>query len=106
MCAEISKSKYDLICVGGGIMSANLALMAKMLKPDLSILILERLGDVAQESSAAWNNAGTGHSALCELNYCLEQEDGSVSIKKAIEICKQFEITKQFWAHLVEKGFI
>lgn len=103
---EIPKNHYDLICVGGGIMSANLALMAKMLKPDLSILILERLGDVAQESSAAWNNAGTGHSALCELNYCPEQEDGSVSIKKAIEICKQFEITKQFWAHLVEKGFI
>lgn len=106
MSQPIAKEHYDLICVGGGIMSANLALIAKMLNPDLSILILERLGDVAQESSAAWNNAGTGHSALCELNYCPEEEDGSVSIEKAIEICKQFEITKQFWAHLVNEGFI
>ena len=106
MTGAIPKQHYDLICVGGGIMSANLALLAKMLKPELSILILERLGDVAQESSAAWNNAGTGHSALCELNYCPEESDGSVSIDKAIKICEQFEITKQFWAHLVEEGLI
>lgn len=106
MTGETPIITYDLICVGGGIMSANLALLAKMLEPDLNILILERLGDVAQESSAAWNNAGTGHSALCELNYCPEQEDGSVSIDKAITICEQFEITKQFWAQLVREGLI
>lgn len=106
MTGAIPKQHYDLICVGGGIMSANLALLAKMIKPELSILILERLGDVAQESSAAWNNAGTGHSALCELNYCPEESDGSISIDKAIKICEQFEITKQFWAHLVEEGLI
>ena len=106
MIGAIPKQHYDLICVGGGIMSANLALLAKMLKPELSILILERLGDVAQESSAAWNNAGTGHSALCELNYCPEESDGSVSIDKAIAICEQFEITKQFWSHLVEEGLL
>jgi len=68
-------------------MSATLALLAKILKPDLKVLILERLAKVAQESSAAWNNAGTGHSALCELNYCPEGEDGSVLIEKAIDIC-------------------
>lgn len=106
MTGNIPKQHYDLICVGGGIMSANLALITKMLKPELNILILERLDDVAQESSAAWNNAGTGHSALCELNYCPEENDGSVSIDKAIDICGQFEITKQFWAHLVEEGHI
>ncbi|EDP69847.1 malate:quinone oxidoreductase [Flavobacteriales bacterium ALC-1] len=98
--------EYDLICVGGGIMSATLALMSKLLKPDLKVLILERLDNVAQESSAAWNNAGTGHSALCELNYCPEEEDGTVSIKKAIKICKQFEISKQFWSFLVESNLI
>lgn len=106
MAASIADKKYDLVCVGGGIMSATLALMAKLIQPDLNILILERLDAVAQESSAAWNNAGTGHSALCELNYCPDQEDGSVAIDKAIKICKQFEITKQFWAHLVSTGFI
>ncbi len=97
--------KYDLICVGGGIMSATLALLAKMLNPKMDILILERLDKVAQESSAAWNNAGTGHSALCELNYCPESKDG-VDISKAINICNQFEISKQFWSYLTEQGFI
>ncbi len=101
-----TKIEYDLICVGGGIMSATLALISKLLKPDLKVLILERLNGVAQESSAAWNNAGTGHSALCELNYCPQEEDGSVSIKKAIEICKQFEVSKQFWSFLVESNLI
>ena len=96
---------YDLICVGGGIMSATLALITKMLDPSLNILILERLDEVAQESSAAWNNAGTGHSALCELNYCPEN-DGGVDISKAISICNQFEISKQFWSFLVDKNHI
>ena len=100
------EKEYDLICVGGGIMSANLALLAKLLDPSLRILILERLEAVALESSAAWNNAGTGHSALCELNYCPEQEDGSIAIEKAIKICTQFEISKQLWAYLTEIGFI
>lgn len=98
--------EYDLICVGGGIMSATLALISKILKPDLKILILERLGDVAQESSAAWNNAGTGHSALCELNYTPENEDGTINIGKALNICNQFEISKQFWSYLTKLGYI
>ena len=100
-----SGQEYDLICVGGGIMSATLALISKLLKPDLKVLIVERLSEVAQESSAAWNNAGTGHSALCELNYCPE-EDGKVVIDKAIKICQQFEESKQFWSYLAELGLI
>lgn len=98
--------EYDLICVGGGIMSANLALLGKLLNPKMKILILERLDGVAKESSAGWNNAGTGHSALCELNYCPENEDKSISIDKAIQICKQFEISKQFWSYLVNEKLI
>ncbi|WP_298903905.1 malate dehydrogenase (quinone) [uncultured Psychroserpens sp.] len=97
---------YDLICVGAGIMSATLALMAKLFDPNMNILILERLEAVALESSAAWNNAGTGHSALCELNYCPTNEHNDVSIKKAIKICNQFEVSKQFWSFLVEQGLI
>ncbi|QOD61478.1 malate dehydrogenase (quinone) [Polaribacter haliotis] len=99
------KKEYDLICVGGGIMSATLALITKLLEPKTNILILERLDKVAQESSAAWNNAGTGHSALCELNYCPEK-DGEISIKKAVDICTQYEISKQFWSYLTDKGLI
>ncbi|AUC76086.1 MULTISPECIES: malate dehydrogenase (quinone) [unclassified Olleya] len=99
------EKEYDLICVGGGIMSATLALISKILKPDLKVLIVERLDAVAQESSAAWNNAGTGHSALCELNYCPEEE-GQVVIEKAIKICQQFEESKQFWSYLVAEGLL
>lgn len=97
---------YDLICVGAGIMSATLALLVKLVKPELNVLILERLEDVALESSAAWNNAGTGHSALCELNYTPEQDNGSIDCTKAYKICKQFEISKQFWSYLISEGLI
>jgi malate dehydrogenase (quinone) len=97
---------YDLICVGGGIMSATLALMLKLIDKNQKILILERLDDVALESSAAWNNAGTGHSAFCEMNYTPEQEDGSIDISKAIKVCTQFEKSKQFWSFLVQNNYI
>lgn len=103
---EKTVTEYDLICVGGGIMSATLALITKILQPDLKVIILERLDAVAQESSAAWNNAGTGHSALCELNYTPEGDDGNINIQKAIDICTQFEISKQFWSYLVKKTLI
>ena len=97
---------YDLICIGGGIMSATLALLVKIVQPDLKVLVLERLDDVGLESSAAWNNAGTGHSALCELNYTPENEDGSINCDKAYKICKQFETSKQFWSYLVNENLI
>lgn len=98
--------KYDLICVGGGIMSATLALMLKLIDSSVKIAIFERLDKVAQESSEAWNNSGTGHSAFCELNYTPEKEDGSIDISKAIQIFDQFEKSKQFWAYLVEQNLI
>ncbi|HET8839023.1 MAG TPA: malate dehydrogenase (quinone) [Flavobacteriaceae bacterium] len=98
--------KYDLICVGGGIMSATLSLMLKLLDPKIKILIFERLDKVAQESSAAWNNSGTGHSAFCELNYTPEGEKGTISISKAIKIFKQFEQSKQLWSYLVKQNLI
>ena len=98
--------KYDLICVGGGIMSATLALMLKLIDSSVKIAIFERLDKVAQESSEAWNNSGTGHSAFCELNYTPEKEDGSIDISKAIQIFDQFEKSKQFWAYLVEQNLV
>lgn len=98
--------KYDLICIGGGIMSATLSLMLKLIDPKASILILEKLDKVAQESTQAWNNSGTGHSALCELNYTPEKADGSIDISKAINIFEQYERTKQFWSFLLEEKLI
>ncbi|MBX0290332.1 malate:quinone oxidoreductase [Hymenobacter sp. HSC-4F20] len=92
----------DVVLIGAGIMSATLGMMLKELQPDLTIAILERLDVAAAESSDAWNNAGTGHSAFCELNYTPEKPDGSVDISKAIKIAEQFEESKQFWSFLAE----
>jgi len=102
----LEENNYDLICIGGGIMSATLTLMLKLIDPKLKIIIFEKLGEVAKESSGAWNNAGTGHSALCELNYTPEKPDGSIDISKAIDIFSQFETSKQFWAYLIEQKLI
>ena len=87
-------------------MSATLGVMLKELNPDCTIQIFERLDQAAAESSDAWNNAGTGHSAFCELNYTPEREDGTIETVKAVKIAESFEQSKQFWAHLVEEGFL
>lgn len=87
-------------------MSATLAMLLRQLQPNLSIEIFESLGSVASESSSAWNNAGTGHAALCELNYTPQKADGSVDCSKALEINEAFEVSRQFWSYLVESGKI
>lgn len=94
---------YDAVLIGGGIMSATLAALIRELEPEWSIKIIERLDDVAQESSNPWNNAGTGHAALCELNYTPEK-NGTIEVSKAIAINEQFQVSRQFWARLVEDG--
>ena len=91
--------------IGAGIMSATLGILLKELNPNFTITIYERLPEVAAESSDAWNNAGTGHSAFCELNYSPEKEDGSIDIFKAIKIASAFELSKSFWAHLVSNRY-
>lgn len=96
----------DVALIGGGIMSATLATLISRLQPDWSIEIYERLGDVAQESSNPWNNAGTGHAAMCELNYMPEAPDGTVNPAKALQINEQFQVSRQFWAHLVREGVL
>ncbi len=98
--------EVDITLVGAGIMSATLGVLLRELMPDAEIAIYERLNQVGTESSAAWNNAGTGHSAFCELNYTPEREDGSVDISKALRISEAFEVSKQFWAHLKESDCI
>ena len=105
----MSKAKSptpDAILIGAGIMSATVAVLLKELEPDITIAIYERLGEAARESSDAWNNAGTGHSAFCELNYTPMRARGRVDCRKAIKIAAQFEMSRQFWAHLVAEGYI
>ncbi|WP_106380422.1 malate:quinone oxidoreductase [Abditibacterium utsteinense] len=96
----------DVLLIGTGIMSATLGVLLKELQPQKTIEIVERLTSVAVESTDAWNNAGTGHAAFCELNYTPEKADGSVDVSKAIKISESFEISRQFWAFLVESGFL
>lgn len=98
--------KTDVVLIGAGIMSATLGVLLRLLEPDWSITLVERLDAAAAESSDAWNNAGTGHSALCELNYTPQKPDGSIDISKAVRINEQFQVTRQFWAYAVENGVI
>ncbi len=90
--------EYDAVLIGGGIMSATLGALLTRLEPDRSVLVLERLDEVAAESSAPWNNAGTGHAGLCELNYMPDPTDST----RAEEIGRQFRISRQFWESLDE----
>lgn len=93
--------------IGGGIMSATLGTFLKLLKPEFKMVAFERLDDVALESSNPWNNAGTGHAALCELNYMPDSKDGTLpSPTKAIQINEQFQLSRQFWAYLVKQGIL
>ena len=97
-------TRTDITLIGAGIMSATLGVILKKLMPDATIAIFERLDKVGAESSDAWNNAGTGHSAFCELNYTPTKEDGSIDITKALKIAGNFEVSKQFWAYLKESN--
>lgn len=103
---EKKPKETDVVLIGAGIMSATLGIMLKQLQPDINIRIFERLDVAAAESSDAWNNAGTGHSAFCELNYTPQKEDGTVDVSKAIKIAESFEQSRVFWSYLVEKGLL
>jgi len=98
-----SPIQTDVVLIGCGVMSATLGVMLKGLDSKLKIHIIERLDEIAGESSDAWNNAGTGHAALCELNYTPEKADGSIDISKALKVDEEFELSKQFWAWLARQ---
>ena len=100
-------NEYDLVLIGGGIMSATLATLLKHIQPELRMIVFERLDEVAKESSNAWNNAGTGHAALCELNYMPDDPNGgNPSAAKAISINQQFQESREFWSELVSRGIL
>ena len=87
-------------------MSATLGMLLKQLQPDITISIYERLDVAAAESSDAWNNAGTGHSAFCELNYTPQKPDGSIETSKAVKVAESFEISRQFWSFWYRKMYL
>jgi malate dehydrogenase (quinone) len=100
------QNRADVILIGAGIMSATLGTMLKELAPEWDILVLERRSMPGEESSNEWNNAGTGHASLCELNYTTEKPDGSIDIGKAIKVNEDFQLSRQFWSYLVRRGVI
>ncbi len=103
---EAKPLEVDTLLVGAGIMSATFATLLEQLDPGHRIAIFESLDASAQESSNAWNNAGTGHAALCELNYTVEQSGGTVDISRALKVNTEFDLSRQLWSHLVKKGAI
>lgn len=87
-------------------MSVTLGVILKQVEPDWTIRLYEALPQLGLESSNPWNNAGTGHSALCELNYTKEMPDGTVDISSAVKINEQFQVSRQFWSYLVSKNLL
>lgn len=101
-----SENPIDVVLIGGGIMSVTLGAILKQVEPEWNIHLYEVLSELALESSSPWNNAGTGHSALCELNYTKDMPDGTVDISSAVKINEQFQISRQFWSYLVKKNLL
>jgi len=97
--------EVDVVLVGGGIMSVTLGMLLKQLQPNWKIVLFERLGACAEESSNGWNNAGTGHSALCEPNYTPSKGD-TVDISKAITVNENWQLSRQWWAKLAKDGLL
>jgi malate dehydrogenase (quinone) len=103
---EITTSQPDVVLIGAGIMSSTLGVFLKELAPTLEVAVFETLGGAALESSEAWNNAGTGHAANCELNYTQMNEDGDVDISKALQVNTEFDLSRQLWSYMVKRGAI
>lgn len=102
----MASMETDILLVGGGIMSATLAILLHRLNPGLHICMVEQLDDVALESSDALNNAGTGHAGYCELNYTPQAKNGDIQIRRALEINAAFEVSLQCWSSLVKDGVL
>lgn len=101
-----SQDRPDIVLIGAGVMSASFAALIRSLDPALTITAFETLDACGLESSQAWNNAGTGHAAYCELNYTSERPDGSIDISKALNVNTEFDVSRQLWAHWVREGWI
>lgn len=101
-----TQKKSDVILIGAGVMSATLGSILKELAPKWDITVFEKLDKAGEESSNEWNNAGTGHAALCELNYTSERPDGSIDTTKAVKVNEQFQVSRQFWSYLVKSNLI
>lgn len=99
-----TNDRKEVVLIGGGIMSATLGSLISELEPNWNIKMFEKLDAPALESTNPWNNAGTGHAALCELNYTSEDENKNIDMSKAINVNEQFQVSLQYWSHLVNEN--
>ncbi|NLU84424.1 malate:quinone oxidoreductase [Rhodococcus sp. HNM0569] len=95
-------SETDILLIGGGIMSTTLAAMLALDEPTRRITLVERAGSLAAESSSAWNNAGTGHSGYCELNYMPDPEDP----RGPQAVADLYARTRDWWSALERRGLL
>ena len=102
----MADDQVDVLLIGGGVMSTTLGIMLNQLDPNLKVMLVEQLDQVAHESTHGWNNAGTGHAGYCELNYTPEDESGRCHIGKALGINADFEVSLQLWSYLVEQRIL
>ncbi|CAE8610041.1 unnamed protein product, partial [Polarella glacialis] len=103
--------EVDVVCIGAGIMSASVGLMLQELEPSWQITMCERLHAAGEESSNAFNNAGTGHAGFMEPNYTKEVYNADKTLKtvtteKVESVCSQFLSSRQYWQYLVTKGHL
>jgi malate dehydrogenase (quinone) len=103
---DLPTTKTDYYLIGGGIMSGTLGVILKLIYPNKSVIISERLGRLGAESSDGYNNAGTGHAGYCELNYTTLNPDGSIDITKAVKVNNAFKKSLEFWSYLIETNLI
>src|SRR5262245_61479593 len=106
MMENVAASEPTDMLLWASVVGAMLWILVTDLEPALNILMVESLDGAALESSDAWNNAGTGHAANCELNYTPERSDGSIDISKALDVNVEFDLSRQLWSYLVKKGAI
>src|SRR5690606_6442386 len=102
------RTEIDVLLIGGGIMSAHLGVMLKRLEPRLTMEVCEAASELARESSDGWNNAGTGHAGLCELNYTPPPATPGApfDVTRALDIFARFELSRQFWSYVVACGLV
>ena len=86
----------DMIIVGAGVISTTVASMFNELVPNWNIDLYERLDRPGIESSNERNNAGTGHAALCELNYTVRQPTVRLTLKKQKKLTNNLKFLNNF----------
>ncbi|AFP83592.1 malate:quinone oxidoreductase [Candidatus Carsonella ruddii] len=83
--------------IGSGIMSAILNLLIYLINLNKNIILFESNNFFCLENTKVLNNAGTGHTGMCENNYIYNFKN-NYFIKKNLRINYKFDFTKQLFS--------